>query len=90
MTTVAVRGHSEHVVELSIVRLCAGVFCAPCFLVSIWFSNLFCCKYLNTWTWIVIIQEYTLLVEAPYGNESFCIFECRLIEKYSMRTLSVS
>ena len=31
----------------------------------------FGCKYLNTQTWIVIIQEYTLLVEAPYGNESF-------------------
>jgi hypothetical protein len=25
------------VVKLSIVRLCAGVFCAPCFLVSIGF-----------------------------------------------------
>jgi hypothetical protein len=29
-----------------------------------------------------------LLVEAPYGNEFFCIFECRLIVKYFPRTLS--
>ena len=31
-----------------------------------------------------------MLVEAPFGNEFFCIFECRFIYKTIMRTLSVS